>query len=128
MPRPKNPNKPEFFVYEFSANGIPFYIGIGRAERASDRIRYVQYMMRREKLGKPVKWSLSTSVIAELIKRDIDIRLRYIKKNISRNKALDVEKQAIKRFCVSGVALTNIQLNPNVPKTLKCILKIIIVT
>ena len=71
MPKPNDPDKPEFYAYEFSVNRIPFYIGVGRSMRAADGLRYVRYMSSREKRGKPVHWTLSTQVIAVLAKYDI---------------------------------------------------------
>ena len=122
MPKSANPEIPEFYVYEFSANAIPFYIGIGRAERASDRLRYVQQLMARQKQGKPVKWTLSNSVIATLIRRKIKIKLRYVRKGIPRDQARQIEHGAIQRRSNQGHLLANIQLNPNIQKSPKPIL------
>jgi hypothetical protein len=126
MPSAKNPELPEFFVYEFSANGVPFYIGIGRAERASDRIRYAKYLLSRERRGKPVKWVLSTRVIAALLQRKVPIKLRYIRKSMPREQALESERRAIRRRVNQGFQLANIQLNPWPPKSHTAVLKAIL--
>lgn len=53
MPVARNPLAKEFYVYHLVAAGVPFYVGIGRAARASDRVRYVRYLLGRELQGKP---------------------------------------------------------------------------
>jgi hypothetical protein len=55
MPTAQHPLRRQFLVYSLEVAGIPFYIGIGRAERAFDRERYVRYLMQREERGKSVK-------------------------------------------------------------------------
>jgi hypothetical protein len=38
----RNPLKRDFYVYQFAVDGYPFYVGIGRSERGTDRLRYVR--------------------------------------------------------------------------------------
>jgi hypothetical protein len=45
MPVSANPHTREFFAYQFKVDGYPFYIGIDRDTRASDRKRYVGSLM-----------------------------------------------------------------------------------
>ncbi len=56
MPIASDPTVPEFYVYRFEVRGIPFYVSEGRSSRASDRVRYVRYLMGRESSGIPVQW------------------------------------------------------------------------
>lgn len=53
MPSPSHPRRRDFYVYVITAAGLVFYVGIGRAARASDRLRWVQSQMDREKRGLP---------------------------------------------------------------------------
>jgi hypothetical protein len=48
MARAKHPLAKEFYVYEFRVRRVPFYVGIGRANRDKDRIRYVRRQMVRK--------------------------------------------------------------------------------
>lgn len=79
-----NPTAREFYVYAFVANGYPFYIGIGRSARATDRLRYVRYLVERERLGKPVKWVASSRVIAQLMRRGLTPELMFIVSHVDR--------------------------------------------
>jgi hypothetical protein len=74
MPRAPDPNKLEFYVYRLQVGNAPSYVGIGRAERAPDRVRYVKNMMRRQREGKSVNWSPHTRVIARLLRAQLEIR------------------------------------------------------
>ncbi|MGY4215960.1 hypothetical protein ACVMFB_002459 [Bradyrhizobium sp. USDA 4522] len=65
-----NPSKRDFYVYTFHVDGYPFYVGIGRDRRASDRLRYVRSLAP-EKLKKK---SLSVRVMAAL---DVSACIEY---------------------------------------------------
>jgi len=60
--------------------------------------------MRREKQGKPVKWSLSSRVIANLLRRKVDIRLRCIRRKGTQGHALEIETRAIRLRIKQGVS------------------------
>jgi hypothetical protein len=111
MPAAKSPTAPEYFVYALEAEGNPFYVGIGRSKRASDRVRYVDYLMRREANGKTVKWVLSNRVVAHFLREGKDVSVRYLHRDITRSEALVLEVQEIKKLVSSGLALANIQHN-----------------
>ncbi len=114
MPIPKNPNIPEFYVYQFTVSGVPFYIGIGRAERDSDRIRFIKNIIRRRKLGLPVKHQAnSVLLIEELLNRNVDIQRNRIFEGLTREEALKKEKEVIIRLVSSSVRLMNFSDNPN---------------
>jgi len=113
MPNPTNPSAPEFFVYRLEAMDIPFYVGIGRSARASDRVRFVNRLLEREANGHFVRWSLSTSVIAAFIKLGTRVRVRYTRKRLTRGAALLAERRSIAALLARGYALANQQLNPS---------------
>ncbi len=117
MPAPKDPTKAEFFVYQLLADGVPFYVGVGRSARASDRVRYVRYLMDREASGKPVKWSLHTRGLAALLRAGCDLQVAYHSSGITRSDALVQERIEIAALLASGHVLVNIQHNPQRPKT-----------
>jgi hypothetical protein len=98
MPECNDPNAPEFFVYAFVANGYPFYVGVGRSRRATDRLRYVRYLMGREHQGKPVKWVASNLVIATLIRRGVTPELQLLVSGVVRAEALLREEETIKQL------------------------------
>jgi hypothetical protein len=106
----------EFYVYRLEANGVPFYVGIGRSARASDRVRYVRYLMAREAQGKPTKWCLSYRVVAGLLRADCNVQVAYAATGMTRAEALIAETNEITRLVAEGFALANIQQNPNRPK------------
>lgn len=117
-----NPRKRDFFVYTFCVGGYPFYIGIGRDRRASDRIRYVR------SLPKPMlrRKSLSVRVIAALDKK-VSIRYSRTRKSLDRCEALALEKRMIACLIRKGYRLTNWQHNPlrhnNTQKAVRAILR-----
>jgi hypothetical protein len=115
MALPKDPLKPEFYVYCLCCGGAPFYVGIGRDKRASDRVRYVKYMLARQASGKPVKWNFSATVIADLIQRGCDVTVEYVMKGLTRAAALDGESAHIRVLLASGAMLANSQQNPTRP-------------
>jgi len=104
-------------VYALEVNRIPFYIGIGRSERASDRVRYVRYMMRRDTAGKPVNWCLSSRVIAEFCRRGHQVRVRYLRRWLTRRQALTFEYDKITRLVSRGTVLANRQHNRCYPSS-----------
>ena len=113
----KDPNRPEFYVYHLCAEGIPFYVGIGRSARASDRIRYIRYLLTREAQGKLARWSLSGRAIAALLRAGCDVQVTYPASDLTRGEALARERSEITRLLSSGFVLANIQYNPQRPKT-----------
>jgi hypothetical protein len=126
MPRPSDPNKREFYVYRFAVGNTPVYVGIGRDKRASDRVRYVKYMMERSRLGKPVKWSLSTRVIAQLIHAGYPPRTVYVIRKLTRSAAIARERLEITRLVRRGALLANVQHNPNRDLSPSVIVKVIV--
>lgn len=111
MPVAKDPNSQEFYVYHLTVAGIPF----GRSARASDRVRYVRYLLGRESQRKPVKWSLSGQVVAGLLDAGCDVAVTYIAYGLTRSAALAAERDEIMRLVATGHALANIQHNPARP-------------
>ena len=109
MPVCTEPDVPEFFVYMFVANGYPFYVGIGRSSRATDRVPYVRYLMERESQGKPVKWVASSLAIAALLRRDITPQLQLLVSGVVRAEAILREKEIIKQLRRDGWLLANRQ-------------------
>jgi hypothetical protein len=117
MASPKNSHLPEFYVYVFKVNGIPFYVGIGRDKRASDRVRYIEYLIRREKEGRPLKKGLSSRVMMALLKEGLSITFDYLCSDVTREYALKKEKEEISLLCSQGFCLLNIHYNPHPPKS-----------
>jgi hypothetical protein len=78
MPTAKDPMAHEWFVYQFEVKGVPFYVGIGRSDRALDRVRWVCSQIKRELAGKPVKWVLHTCVTKSFILPPESIKYRYV--------------------------------------------------
>ena len=117
MPLPNNPDTPEFYVYRFEVRGIPFYVGIGRSERASDRVPYVRRCMAREALGEPVEWrETHCKVIRDLIRDGHEPYPVYILCDVVRADALKAERTEIDRLLTDGAVLANRQHNPKRPK------------
>jgi hypothetical protein len=119
MPSPKHPRLPEFFVYTLAAKAVVFYVGMGRAKRASDRVRYVKNLIRREKLGKRVDWDFGTHVVAEFLKRGVEPKPKYLYSGLTRKRALILERQAIDRYVSRGFILVNRGHNPKRPATVQ---------
>jgi len=94
-----------------TAEGKSFYIGIGRSGRASDRVRYVKYLMQREASGRHVKWVLSNIVIAKLIRAGLKIEPKILRRDLTRPRALVEERRVITWFQQRGVVLANQQHN-----------------
>jgi hypothetical protein len=112
MPAPANPHKRDFFVYQFKVGNYPFYVGIGRSARASDRLRYVQALMVPRHAATLAKKSLSVRVMAALLRRNIKIRLSRTTQPMNRHQALERERTEISRLVARGFLLTNWQHNP----------------
>jgi hypothetical protein len=87
----------------------PFYVGIGRAERASDRLRYVKSLMVPGNAAKLARESLSVRVMASLLRRGVEIRLSCTRRPMNRREALDLERRTIARLVAAGFLLTNWQ-------------------
>jgi hypothetical protein len=122
VPAPANPSLPEFCVYQFEAGGYPFYIGIGRAKRADDRLRYVRSLS----ADTIAKKSLSVRVMAALLKRNDEIELVYLHRGLVRSDALIEERKEIARLIARGFMLTNRQHNRSGSIDAKRILEAII--
>ena len=125
MPVPRNPRRAEFYVYRLCVESVPFYVGIGRDRRASDRVRYVKYLMARNADGKPVKWHFSASVIAALLTRGHKVVVRYAVKNLTRVEALRRESVQIHNLRRRGLVLANSQQNPDRPKHVRTLVRLI---
>ncbi|MGJ4888856.1 hypothetical protein ACQR1Y_11710 [Bradyrhizobium sp. HKCCYLRH3099] len=125
MPISAHPRKCDFFVYEFKVDGYPFYVGIGRDRRATDRLRYVRSLMVPHNAGKLAKRSLSVRVMAALLRRNASITLVCTKIPMNRSQALAREKRKIEWLVAAGFLLTNWQHNPrrhnNVAKAVRAI-------
>lgn len=108
MPAAINPLNRDFYVYQFSVDGYPFYVGIGRSQRGPDRLRYVRSLS-------PVKLkmkSLSVRTMSALDKR-ATIKYSCTRRPLTRREALDLEKETIERLIRKGYLLTNWQHNPH---------------
>jgi hypothetical protein len=112
MPVSTNAQKRDFFVYQFRVDDYPFYVGIGRSARASDRLRYVKSLMIPKHASTLAKKSLSVRVMAALLRRKIDIRLSCTRRPMNRRQALEHEREVIARLVARGFLLTNWQHNP----------------
>jgi len=115
MPNAKHPQAQEFYVYEFRAGWVPFYVGIGRANRDRDRIRYVRRQMKRKKLGESSKWVSHTRVLAKLISCGHQVEAHRTRKVPRRKEALVLEKKRILRLVHSAHELANVHYNPSRP-------------
>lgn len=107
MPVAANPLKRDFYVYTFHVEGYPFYVGIGRDRRASDRLRYVRSLTPAKLKGK----SLSVRVMA-VLDGTACIEYSCTRKPVNRAAALDLERETIARLVSKGYQLTNWQHNP----------------
>jgi len=94
-----------------AAEGKSFYIGIGRGARANDRVRFVKYLMKRQRKGRTVKWVLSNEVISRLLRAGIRVREKILRKGLTRPRALAHEREIISWFQGRGVVLANRQHN-----------------
>ena len=112
MPAPRNPRKKDFYVYRFKVADYPFYVGVGRAERASDRLRYVKSLMVPKNRTRLASKSLSVRVMAALLKRGEHIRWTRTR-FMTRSEALRLEKKTINRLVSAGFLLANWQHNPS---------------
>jgi hypothetical protein len=113
----KNPNARECYVYRLETNRVPFYVGIGRDKRASDRVRYIGSLMARERRGVPVKWHLSAVVIANFLRHPNAVKVHYTARGLTRRTALLKERAQIARLAARGAVLANIQNNPRRPQS-----------
>jgi hypothetical protein len=126
MPAANNPNLPEFYVYVFEADGVPFYVGIGRDARASDRLNHVRRLKRRETSGKTVRWVVSNRVFAELLTRNIKLDCKFPHRGKTRSEALILERLEIEELLSAGFVLANLQCNPKRPSTADEVVKSVI--
>jgi hypothetical protein len=109
MPAPANPRNRDFFVYTFRADGYPFYVGIGRDRRASDRLRYVRSLTSAELKEK----SLSVRVMADLAKKAC-IKFSCTRTPLNRSQALALEKKENRAAYTKGIP-TNKLATQSVP-------------
>jgi hypothetical protein len=123
VPAPKNAASPEFFVYRLEVQGVPFYVGVGRAARASDRVRYVRSLMDREDRGELVKWKLSPRVVADLLRLGYEITVAYPATGLERPQAVKQERAEIARLLGKGLIIANIHHNPLRPKSAEVVVK-----
>lgn len=123
MPVAENPLLPEFYVYALQVRGITFYVGEGRSSRASDRVRFVRYLMGRDEEGKPAKWVFSNRVVAELLRRSEEVEVVYLHQGLTREDALTREHAEIARLLASGFALANHQYNNGKPSSVEGIIQ-----
>jgi hypothetical protein len=117
MPAPNNPDLPEYFVYRLEVCGVPFYVGHGRAERASDRVRYVRSLMAQEDRGDPVEWDLSCLVVAQLLRAGCELSVAYAVTGLVKAEAAAQERVEIRRLVAGNTVLANIHHNPRRPKS-----------
>jgi hypothetical protein len=123
VPTAKNPNLAEFYVYRLEVDRIPIYVGIGRDKRASDRVRYIKNMQRRDARGQVVKWHLSASVVAYFLRRHHEVCVRYRFSGLVRSAALVRERAEIARLVARGSVLANYQHNPARPSSVAAVVK-----
>ncbi len=107
MPVAANPHSREYYVYTMRAEGHPFYVGIGRDKRASDRVRWVQSQIARELRGLPAKWVRHTCVIRRLLEANIAVKSKTHRANLNRAEALTFERELIQRLKRRGIVLAN---------------------
>ena len=62
MPVAANPLRRDFYVYTFHVEGYPFYVGIGRDRRASDRLRYIRSLTPAKLKGKSLSYDRPKSL------------------------------------------------------------------
>ena len=111
LPVAKHPLRRDYFVYSMAAAGQSFYVGIGHKGRASDRVRYVKYLMKRQRAGYNPKWVLSNEVIARLIRVGLEVKPKYLCRGLTRPQALVEERSVIRRFRKRGFVVANRQHN-----------------
>jgi hypothetical protein len=88
MPIAANPKKKDFYVYRFEIDRYPFYVGIGRDQRGTDRLRYVAALLKPHNKAKLQRSSLHVRVIASFKRKGIDPKYRSIRKHLTRTAAL----------------------------------------
>ncbi|MDP2355493.1 MAG: hypothetical protein Q8M31_05470 [Beijerinckiaceae bacterium] len=108
MPVAKDPSKLEFYVYTFSVDGYPFYVGIGRDQRGPDRLRYIRSLTPAKLKTK----KLSDRVMVALDRKAV-IKCSSTRKPLNRAEALELERKTIVRLLRKGYQLTNWQHNPS---------------
>ncbi len=122
MPAAHNPHSPEYYVYRIEANSVPFYVGVGRSSRASDRVRYVTRQMHRESEGHIVNWVLSNEVVALCLRKGLKVKVRYTCKGLNREAALLRERRSISALLSRRYILANLQHNPYGPRSASSIM------
>lgn len=115
MPAPQHPRRHDYYVYVLEDDGKAFYVGIGHSKRASDRVRFVKSLIARKARGERVKWVHSNIIVADYLRRGVEVSHRYLHEGLTRVQALKLELEEIERLRALGVALANIQHNPFAP-------------
>ena len=110
-------------MYSMAVGGKSFYIGIGHSARASDRVRYVRYLLARQKTGNAVNWVMSNEVIARLLRGRLKVAPKVLRSGLNRRQALEHERQIIEWFRRRGVILANRQHNEGFKYTAADVLK-----
>jgi hypothetical protein len=124
MPAANNPTSPVFYVYYLEADGVPFYVGFGRAGRAPYRVAYIRNRMDQKKaVGKG--WALHCEVAAQLMRSGHIVDYRLAAKGLLRARAEAREKVEIAKLLKRGNVLANVQHNPNRPESASAIAKAI---
>jgi hypothetical protein len=127
MPAPKYPRKRDFYVYRFKVDSYPFYVGIGRGRRGSDRLRYVKSLLKPSNKANLARSALHVRVIAKFVRTDIDVGYSQTRRPLARSQALALEKKVIASLIRRGHLLTNWHHNPHrhnsVAKAVSAILK-----
>lgn len=113
MPVSAFPRKHEFYVYQFKVGAYPFYVGIGRDKRGTDRIRYVKSLLKPHNRLKLQQSSLQVRVLAKLLRRKETVRYLQTRKPLTRSQALAQERAVIGRLVRKGYLLANWQHNPH---------------
>lgn len=108
MPIANNPNLPDFYVYVLHAEGHPFYVGVGRADR-KERVRWVRSQMKRELKGDKGKWVCHTRVIRELLALGFWVDSRIYRKGLNKPAAHVHELKLIDRLHAKEICLANVQ-------------------
>jgi hypothetical protein len=112
MPVAAHPRRREYYLYWFKVDSYPFYVGVGRAKRGPDRLRYVRSLLTPHNRAKLGRKSLCVRVLAELVQRHERIEYSQTRRRFTRTRALKLEKRLIDKLIRGGYLLTNWQYNP----------------
>src|SRR5262245_57247408 len=112
MPVASNPHEKDFYVYEFTHEDRPYYVGVGRSKRCSDRERFLRTFAARypEKLKHK---TLKDRVMVKLIEQSGGLNYRYAATELTKAEAHTFERVHIKRLIEQGYLLVNEHHNPH---------------